>query len=1129
MRTTALLCALLLPAWCGAQTVTRTVAYEYDAFGQLIRETIEPNGDINKTKIATIYTRDADTGVVTLRQQAYRDPQTGTDVLRDVETLIYDPRKRYATTVTNAKQHNEVRAFDEATGNVLSLTGPNQLSTSWDYDGWGRKVKETRADGSSTTWAYRQCIDTCLNSAVSVTITRNWFGTQQTTVPGEEFTDVLGRKVLTRGWGFDGQAVLKERTFDAKGRLVSASQPYFAGSAAIWTYLGHDDLGRVTQVQSPNDTGTYETSTLQYDGTRLIHTNAKGQKRAETRNALGKLKNVTDDDGYTTSYVYDGFANLLRTTDPKGNQITVGYDNLGRKTQLADPDLGTWTYAVNPLGQTYSQTDAKNQTTVFSFDELGRMVRRLNPDQDGRWEYDSATKGKGQLAEAYTWVAGAKDYRRIYSYDNLGRPASTTISLDWDYVEEYGYDSFGRANATTYRRNAKGGSGGPFNTVTKLYNAQGYASQQQFTSNSGSGTIWTAVASDAQGRVTQEQLGNGLVRRKTYNGYTGHLTGIATGANASNASQQDDGYGYDSLGNLTSRTQLISTAGAPVSETFSYDGLNRMTSSQVNGQGIKRHAYDSIGNLVSKDDAAVVYTYPASGVGSVGPHALASIDSPELVAGQSNPEFGYDANGNLVDGLGRHYGWTSFDQPATIDKLSGGSAIQRTAFFFNPEQQRIRQTVRPVSRGVPGPVSRTIYYAGVVEKEIDAGNNTTTVRTYVGAEIGYLEEKFVGVAVAPSASAPRDVRYLLGDHLGSTVAVLDQNQAVLQRMSYDPWGRRRNTDGSDDTNTSLGSIVNGQNHTGYTGQEQLDQLGLVHLNGRVYDPITGRMTSADPTVPDPSDTQHLNRYAYVLNNALAFVDPSGFGPVATSGFGWDVVYKYNPRADGSPPDITGSPTSQTPACSSACDKAPDQKVNEEEAKKREIERKARVAAAKTAADNEKIKAAWLNSPNRSVVQAAACVGLEGTCATASAAPLVVGVLASPMGRTLLALLGVNSAANDEVALPLGGVASATKGLPPLRLAYLEAVEELRVAGQSLRAAGGDTEQIARMMHAQRRAIGEEFKAMTPPDELAKIYARNIEKYGDKLGPTVDFLQAKGKSWDQIIESAGRAGGKDLGY
>lgn len=94
---------------------------------------------------------------------------------------------------------------------------------------------------------------------------------------------------------------------------------------------------------------------------------------------------------------------------------------------------------------------------------------------------------------------------------------------------------------------------------------------------------------------------------------------------------------------------------------------------------------------------------------------------------------------------------------------------------------------------------------------------------------------------------------------------------------------------------------------------------------------------------------------------------------------------------------------------------------------------------------------------------------------------------------------------------------------------MDAVSELRAAGDSLRAAGAGIEQIARALHAERRAIGERFKALTPPGKLAEIYQRNMTKYGDKLGPTVDWLRNQGKSWDQIIESAGRTGGKDLGF
>jgi hypothetical protein len=48
------------------------------------------------------------------------------------------------------------------------------------------------------------------------------------------------------------------------------------------------------------------------------------------------------------------------------------------------------------------------------------------------------------------------------------------------------------------------------------------------------------------------------------------------------------------------------------------------------------------------------------------------------------------------------------------------------------------------------------------------------------------------------------------------------------------------------------------------------------MNGRVQDPITGRFLSADPFIPDVEDTQSWNRYSYVNNNPLSFVDPSGF-------------------------------------------------------------------------------------------------------------------------------------------------------------------------------------------------------------------------------------------------------------
>ncbi|RTU26159.1 hypothetical protein DY972_33450 [Pseudomonas aeruginosa] len=102
-------------------------------------------------------------------------------------------------------------------------------------------------------------------------------------------------------------------------------------------------------------------------------------------------------------------------------------------------------------------------------------------------------------------------------------------------------------------------------------------------------------------------------------------------------------------------------------------------------------------------------------------------------------------------------------------------------------------------------------------------------------------------------------------------------------------------------------------------------------------------------------------------------------------------------------------------------------------------------------------------------------------------------------------------------------------LPPLRQAYVNEVKALEDVALNMRAAGASPEQVARQLHQMRRDLGVQYKDLTPAPQLEVIYARNLEKYGDKLGPTVDWLRAKGKSWEQIIESASRSGGKDLGF
>ncbi len=136
---------------------------------------------------------------------------------------------------------------------------------------------------------------------------------------------------------------------------------------------------------------------------------------------------------------------------------------------------------------------------------------------------------------------------------------------------------------------------------------------------------------------------------------------------------------------------------------------------------------------------------------------------------------------------------------------------------------------------------------------------------------------------------------------------------------------------------------------------------------------------------------------------------------------------------------------------------------------------------------------------------------------------ITGTIAAGGAIGKLAKVAATAAKLDKITGSTAGLGSSA-----LRLEYVSRVNALTNKATAMRKAGASGESIARTLHAERRALGVEFKNLTPPDMLEKIYARNIEKYGDKLGPTIDYLRNRGKSWDDIIESSTRTGGKDLG-
>ena len=166
------------------------------------------------------------------------------------------------------------------------------------------------------------------------------------------------------------------------------------------------------------------------------------------------------------------------------------------------------------------------------------------------------------------------------------------------------------------------------------------------------------------------------------------------------------------------------------------------------------------------------------------------------------------------------------------------------------------------------PTGETLYLAGsgVMAERLLGSGGVVQWTNYLSAG-----GEMVGMRVDRS-DATTYTRYFHKDHLGSIATITDAAGAVVERLSYDAWGKRRFRGGQDDPSGSIAS----QTTRGFTGHELLADVGLIHMNGRVYDPMLCRFGTPDPMTENPFSTQGWNRYSYVGNSPLNFTDPSGY-------------------------------------------------------------------------------------------------------------------------------------------------------------------------------------------------------------------------------------------------------------
>jgi RHS repeat-associated protein len=108
------------------------------------------------------------------------------------------------------------------------------------------------------------------------------------------------------------------------------------------------------------------------------------------------------------------------------------------------------------------------------------------------------------------------------------------------------------------------------------------------------------------------------------------------------------------------------------------------------------------------------------------------------------------------------------------------------------------------------------------------------------------------------------------------LAISNEVGQVLERRSYDAWGRpRKNIDLEYNLPNPFGGSSSSFTMRGYTFHEHLEMVGLINMNGRVFDPILGRVLSPDNYIQDATSSQNFNRYSYCLNNPLKYTDPDG--------------------------------------------------------------------------------------------------------------------------------------------------------------------------------------------------------------------------------------------------------------
>lgn len=740
-------------------------------------------------------------------------------------------------------------------GTLKSETNPYGLTTSYIYDSWFKKTQTTDYLGKITGYVYQR-----INNVNTIIKTTGADGSYS-----EEIFDDLGRKIHTGINDLQNNKSYIDFKYDVYDRKYSTSEPYYSGSTptvyagSLWNTTTYDVYGR------PETATDFSGKVISIKYGKLTTTTTDGSTlttKKATKNAIGNLVQMEETPGGIIEYSY--FANgNLKETNYGSNKITSTQDGWGRKTSLTDPSAGKYTYEYNALGESTKET-TPNGTTTIGIDDWGKPQTKTivgtNSNTNSNTVYTYYPDSKLPLKTTYTDTNdGGKRIITEYTYDDKKRLKTITENMDYgaEFIKILSYDNWGRVDIETSTANLNGKTS---TTVIQNEYNNGFAYKIKDVKNPlNLKTLWQTNTVNARGQLLTANLGSGIAITNGYDtyGFPSLIKHDKTGTSPGNIMTLITTFD-EKKGNLKSRDNNM--FGWTEDFTNSYDNLDRLTSWK-NAQGaIVNQSYKPDGRIDVNTLGKYNYTYKDK------IYQNTSVEITTLI-----PDVLTYYKAKSLQTIS----YNTFKSPVRIEE-KGVDIINfvyndnndRSAMFYGSPNVTLLPKDRPNQK----------YYSADGSMEIKITPTNTEFVTYIAGD-GYSAPVVYKKTFDTAGATQEQMLYLHRDYQGSILAITDANAVVLEKRLFDAWGEILKVQNGGGFDLNVLTILD----RGYTGHEHLQIIGLINMNGRIYDPKLHRFLQPDNFVQDPTNTQNYNRYSYVLNNPLKYTDPSGEETIIRNG------------------------------------------------------------------------------------------------------------------------------------------------------------------------------------------------------------------------------------------------------